>query len=365
MMFLVVAVVLPTLAVAPSVQAASTQVAYTTPEIYGVSASIGLDVKYDPAAMIVRPGSVTAITFAPGPSPMQLIVNLLRLLDAANASVDSSITAAVNDSAAILGIAEPWNITVHVTDTPIGAYQVASLVVFSAPGVTVFLDVNLVGQVHGSVSADSGSLNRSFLEWMGWGGEEVSFTAPAESRVSIITASFSYLVSCAFSVRFSIPGVTDLLTAVGLPVDFAVASFPLGEAPFAQPAAVRVETVDVDGFLLRQATLESSLAAEQAHSAAVSTELASTKALLQSQATLDASIAAEQAHSAALSGELNVTKAQLGATNTSLAESRSDLAIAESLASGSLSLPLVGALAVAGIGGGTAVGWLAGRRRKA
>jgi hypothetical protein len=270
---------------------------------------------------------------------MALHVNVLRLLAAANVSVDSSITAAVNDSADLLGITDPWNVTLNITTTPIGAYVVTSIEVFTAPGVTVYVDVTLIGQVNGTLSASSGALNRTSMTWLQWGGQNATFTAPSGTTTSTITANFVYFASSAFVVRFSIPGVTDFLEALGIPTSFPIVEFPLGEAPFAQSARVRIDTIDVEAMIAARTQAETALAAEQAQTATLSAELTASR------------------------GDLDSSRGGWGQTNATLAQTQRQLDAANAIAAGSVGLPLVLVAALGGLGGGMAAGWFVGRRR--
>ncbi len=366
---------------APGAMAAEVTTTYTTDEFYGVSASVSMGVGYDPEALLVKPGSETTIDFSPAPRQMALHVNILRLLEASNLFLHADITDAVNDSASFVGISDPWNVTINITDTPIGTEVVQSVEVFAQSGVTVYVDVALKGQVNGTLSTNSGTLNRTELTWLRWGGQNVTFTAPDESSVSTISASFAYYASSEFLVRFSILGVTDLLEAFGYPISFPLAEFPLGEAPFAKSANIRIETVDVEALIAARTQAEAALEAEQARSLSLSAEITATRAELNStsagwndtNATLlqaEAALAADQAQSLALSAELTATKQDLNSTreewdltNDTLTQTQNELAGENTVATGSVGFPIVLIAAAAGFGGGLAAGWIVLRRK--
>ncbi len=213
-------------ALGPGARAASLDVTFSTQEVRGVHGSFGFTIQYAPTDILVRPGGTVTLAYAPGPLPAALVVDVAALL--ASSGVDPP--PAVDQVAALL----PANVSVPITDTPIGRYTVDSIPIYSASGVSVTLDVTLDGQVNATLAADAGTLDRTALTWTGWGGQEATLTAPGAGSANV-TASFAYYVSNRYVLAFDI---------LGVPYTYPIAAFPLGELNSPERAESHIETVE-------------------------------------------------------------------------------------------------------------------------
>jgi len=206
---------------------------FDTLEFHGVSGQFGIVVEYNPQEILTRPSHMVTVSYSPSPLPVSIRVNILKVLSDAGYDIPSMGKFAVELAASTIDVLDPWNVTLPVAETPIGRYTVQSYQIY--PGLPVFLDLTLDGQVNATVSTASGPVEGSPFVWKKWGGQEVNLTAPSSAGTSTVTASFTYFVSAEVSVRFELT-VFDY----SLPLF----SFPLGELAFQQTAQSIVEVVD-------------------------------------------------------------------------------------------------------------------------
>lgn len=210
---------------APPGRAPTVDVTFDTREIRGVHGTFGFALAYAPAEALVRAGGHVTLSYAPGPLPASLVVDVQALL----ASTGISFPTKVDQVIALL----PPTVSIPIQDTPIGRYVVESIPVYAASGASVTLDVTLDGQVNATLVASAGTLDQTALVWTAWGGREAVLTAPDQGSATV-AATFAYYVSNGYVITFDVLGITYA---------YPVASFPLGELPFPQGAESQVDTV--------------------------------------------------------------------------------------------------------------------------
>lgn len=209
----------------------------TVPE-FGVSVSFGLSLDYAPKEALARLGGRVPLSYAPGPLPITMSVNVLTLLEA-NGMVTSMAAELLNQT---VGGIISWTVSIPISaGTPVGSQTVQSVTIFSQGEFGAYLDVTLNGQVNATLTATAGTIDPAQLTMRRWGGYEANFTAPQTAGTATVTASFSYYVTNGYKVRFEPASVISLILGQS---EYTIYEFPLGAFPFGNAVQSRIEVVD-------------------------------------------------------------------------------------------------------------------------